>query len=148
MNKKVCIKISGLHGVEAMGDGECIEVINIGSYYKRNGKHYVRYEELSENGDTLAGNLIKITQNEVEIIARGTGDRGTHMVFTNGQKNMSYYSTPYGGMNMGVETYDLNVSEEKDVIRVDIHYGLEINLDYVTDCRVHIIIESVNETIE
>lgn len=145
MNRKVCIKISGLHGIDNVEDSECIEVINIGNYYKRNGKHYVRYEELAESGDTLAGNLIKITPNEVEIITRANGDRGSHMVFTNGQKNISYYSTPFGGMNMGIETYDLNVAEDKDTIKVEIHYGLEINLDYVTDCRVYITIESVNE---
>ena len=144
MNKKVCIKISGLHSAES-DDGTAsddnIEVINIGSYYKRNGKHYVKYEEPIEMSDKSNFNLLKISDNEVELIARGP--RSTHMVFTRGQKNMNFYQTPFGGLNLGVDTYELSVAESDDSIVVDIGYGLEVNLDYVNQCKVHI--ESLND---
>ncbi len=143
MNKKVCIKITGLHGMTETDDTEAIEVINIGNYYKRNGKHYVRYEEPMEKSTKVNTNLLKITPEEIELIAKGS--IGTHMVFTRGQKNMLYYETPFGGMNMGVDTYDLKVKERENHISADIKYGLEVNLDYVTDCKIHIDIESVNE---
>lgn len=141
MNKKVCIKISGLHGMDEMEDGDGIEVINIGSYYKRDGKHFVRYEEPLENASVVTVNLLKISDNEIELITKG--QTGSHMIFTIGKKSMTYYSTPFGGMNLGIDTYDVNVTESEDVITVDIEYGLEINLDYVADCRVHIEIESL-----
>ena len=141
MNKKVCIKIKGLHNIDPNESNDAIEVIHVGAYYKRNGKHYVRYEEPIEKSDKVSVNLLKMTDNEIELVARG--ETGTHMLFTRGQKNTMYYNTPFGGMNMGVDTYDLNVLETPDRIMADISYGLEINLDYVADCRVHIDIESI-----
>lgn len=143
MNRKVCIKISGLHSLEGTDEDDGIEVINIGSYYRRNGKHYVRYEEPIESTSAVNENLLKISDNEVELIAKG--HTGTHMVFTMGKKNMTYYSTPFGGMNIGIDTCMLNVNEEENLITVDIEYGLEVNLDYVADCRVHIEVESLGE---
>ena len=146
MNKKVSVKISGLHSAES-ADGtqsdDNIEVINIGSYYKRNGKHYVKYEEPVDMSDKSNSNLLKISNNEVELISRGI--RSTHMVFTRGQKNMNYYQTPFGSLNLWVDTYELSVSESDRKITVDIGYGLEVNLDYVNQCRVHIEIESLNQ---
>lgn len=146
MNKKVCIKISGLHSAESADGTESddnIEVINIGSYYKRNGKHYVKYEEPIEMSDKSNYNLLKISENEVELIAKGP--KSTHMVFTMGQKNMNYFSTPFGGLNLGVDTSELSVTESEDSIVVDIRYGLEVNLDYVNQCKVHIEIDSIDD---
>lgn len=140
MNKKVCIRIKGLHAMIGSNE-DAIEVINIGSYYKRNGKHYVKYEESIDESENTNSNILKISESEVELIAKGIA--GTHMVFTNGQKNLSYYSTPFGGMNMGIDTYSLNITEAEDKISADIRYGLEINLDHVSNCKVHIDIESV-----
>lgn len=141
MNKKVCVKITGLHGLESQEPDEKIEVINIGTYYKRNGKHYIRYEEPIERSDKVNNNLLKISLDEVELIAKG--DATTHMVFTKGEKNMTYYNTPFGGMNMSIDTYQLNVTESDVLISADIRYGLEINLDYITECKVHIDVESL-----
>ncbi|MBD5158337.1 MAG: DUF1934 domain-containing protein [Butyrivibrio sp.] len=143
MNKKVCIKISGLHSMEDTEADEAIEVINIGSYYRRGGKHYVRYEEPTENSSVVNVNLLKISDNEIELIAKGR--TGTHMIFTMGKKNMTYYSTPFGGMNIGIDTYDVNVNEEEKLITVDIYYGMELNLDYVAECHVHMEIESLED---
>ncbi|MCM1307446.1 MAG: DUF1934 domain-containing protein [Butyrivibrio sp.] len=143
MNKKVSIKISGLHSMEDADENETIEVINIGSYYKRSGKHYVRYEELTENSSVVNVNLLKISDNEIELIAKGR--TGTHMIFTMGKKNMTYYSTPFGGMNIGIDTYDVNVNEEENLITIDIYYGMELNLDYVAECHVHMEIESLDD---
>lgn len=143
MNKKVSIKIAGYHNIDADNDDEAIEVINIGTYCKRNGKHYIKYDEPSRHDGNCASNILKISDREIEIITKGAA--GNHMVFTMGQKNNTYYSTPYGAINMAIDTYDLNVSEEENTISVDIKYGLEMNLDYIAECSVNIEIESVAE---
>ena len=124
-------------------DNDTIEVINAGTYYKRNGKHYVKYEELVEGTDEITNTLLKITDNEVEFISKGA--TGSHMVFTRGQKNMNYYNTPFGGINLGVDTYDMNIDIREESIIVDLEYGLEVNLDFLSKCRVHIEIEFVDE---
>lgn len=142
MNKKVCVKIKGLHDTNSPEEDE-IEVIYIGSYYKRNGKHYVRYEEPVEGSSEVNQNTLKISPNEVELMSKGS--TGHHMLFSLGKKSTTYYETPYGGLNMGVDTYDLEVVEEDDSISIDIKYGLEINLDFMTQCRVCIKIESIGD---
>jgi uncharacterized beta-barrel protein YwiB (DUF1934 family) len=86
---------------------------------------------------------VKISADEVEIINKGQA--AYQMTFTSGRKNMTYYATPYGGINLGVDTYSLEVEETEDKISVDIRYGLEINLDYISQCRVGIEIESVED---
>lgn len=143
MNKKVCIKICGLHYADPSEEEDNIEVINIGTYGKRGGKHFVRYEEPVEYSDQVSVNLLKFNEQELELLSKGAS--GTHLIFTRGQKNLSYYDTPFGGMNMGIETYDLNVEESPLKISVDVAYGLEINLDYVSQCRLHIDIESIED---
>lgn len=144
MTKKVCVSIRGLHSQPGEEENDNIEVMNIGTYAKRNGKHWVRYEEMGDRGGELTASLIKFNEREMEILSKG--QTGTHLIFTQGQKNLSHYETPFGGMNMGVETYDLNVEETENHIGIDVRYGLEINLDYVTNCRVHIDIDSVEES--
>ena len=143
MNKKVCIKIKGLHSAGEQEDYDEIEVIYIGNYYKRNGKHYIKYDEPIENSTQINKNTLKVSPKEVELMVNGA--TGHHMVFTAGQKNMTYYPTPYGGINMGIDTYSLEIVEEDQRIHIDITYGLEINLDYVSQCRVSIAIESVED---
>lgn len=143
MNKKVCIRIKGLHSSDPTEQDDSIEVIYIGTYYKRNGKHYVKYEEPEESDRKPVSTIIKVGDNELEVMSMG--NEGTHMLFSNGQKNLSYYSTPFGGINVGLETYDMNIDEKENLIVVDIKYGLEINLEFVSDCNVHIEIESIEE---
>ena len=144
MNRKVCIKIKGLHD---MGDGSTdedgIEVIYVGTCYKRNGKYYVKYEGPREGTDEITENLLKISSNEIEITPKS--ETGTHMLFTRGQKNRIFYNTPFGPINISVDTYDLNVVEEEDGILAEIRYDLEINQDATLECTVSIDITSLED---
>ena len=143
MSRKASIKVSGLHTSDAYDEDENIEVISIGTYSKRNGTHFIKYDEQAANPEEINHNLIKIAPQQIEIITRGAGM--THMVFRIGEKVTSFYSTPFGGMNISVDTYDMNLTEEDNIIAVDISYGLEVNLDYVAECKVHIEIEMLEE---
>ena len=144
MNRKVCIKIKGLHD---MGDGSTdedgIEVIYVGTCYKRNGKYYVKYEGPREGTDEITENLLKISSNEIEITPKS--ETGTHMLFTRGQKNRIFYNTPFGPINISVDTYELNVVEEEDRILAEIRYDLEINQDATLECTVSIDITSLED---
>ena len=76
MTKDVLLSISGLHqdvtGIEAQGDepgSEPIEVIVPASYYEKNGKHYVIYDELVEGIPGTIKNKVRILDDQkVEII--------------------------------------------------------------------------------
>lgn len=143
MNKRVSVRITGLHSFAEEDDQDNIEVINFGSYYKKNGKHYVKYEEPLDKTGMGTSNILKVSEGEVELISKGAAN--THMMFCLGKKNINFYATPFGGMNVGVDTYEMHIEETEDRLAVSLKYGLEINLDYVATCNVNIVVESAGE---
>ena len=121
MTKDVLLSISGLHqdvtGIEAQGDepgSEPIEVIVPASYYEKNGKHYVIYDELVEGIPGTIKNKVRILDDQkVEIIKSGITN--THMVFEKDKINMTQYETPYGEMMIGVFTKDIQFEAQDEI---------------------------------
>ena len=59
MTKDILINISGLQ--MDVDPNDPIEMMTTGAYYLRNGKHYILYDELSEDNE-IVKNVIKIGQ--------------------------------------------------------------------------------------
>lgn len=139
MTKDVLLSISGMHmdmlSVMSDEENEPIEVVTPASYYQRNGKHYVIYDEVVEGMSGTIKNKIKINgDNSMEIMK--TGISNTHMVFEKNKKNLTYYQTPYGQMLVSVNTrsMEVNVTEENIGVRVD--YELDVNHEPLADCQI------------
>ena len=96
MEKDVLISIRGLQYLmdEESGEQEPVEVMTTGSYYKKNGHHFLIYDEATEGFDMMTHNMIKFTENALEVRKRGLID--VHMIFEEDKKNISFYHTPYG----------------------------------------------------
>ena len=98
MKKDVLISITGLHYGDWNADGEeaePIEVITPATYYLKNGKHYVIYDEVAEGMPGSVRNTVKITGDSMfEVTKSGRG--GSRMVFEKDKMNMTNYQTPYG----------------------------------------------------
>ena len=139
MTKDVLVSISGLHQ-DAISDlpdeeNEPIEVVTPASYYCRNGKHYVIYDELMEGTPGVTKNQIKISgDNSLEIIKRGLSN--SHMVFEKNRKNLTYYQTPYGQMLVGVSTKNMEVKVTEKNIDVSLDYELDVNHEPMADCTI------------
>lgn len=138
MKKDVLVSISGLQ--YEIDKEEAVEVISVGEYYKRNGKHFVVYEEILEEMDGITNCTIKIAEKQVDIIKRGASN--VHMVFEENTKNTTYYQTPYGELQVGIYTTQIKVTEEEDRITAEINYGLDINYAFISDCRIELRISS------
>ena len=54
----------------AEGEAEPVEVITVGDYYQKNGKHYVLYEEVNEGFDLLIED-IAVTDRSFQISMGG-----------------------------------------------------------------------------
>lgn len=139
MTKDVLVSISGLHmdTLSGMlnGDEEAIEVLTPGSYYCKNGKHYVIYDEVMEGMHGTIKNRIKITGTDsVEIMK--TGLSNTHMVFEKNKKNITYYQTPFGQMLIGVKTRNMEINVTEENIDVSVDYELDINYEPLADCKI------------
>ena len=84
MKKDVLVSISGLHTdmMNPSDEQEPIEVIVPASYYYKNGKHYVMYEEPVEGSlQDVIKNRIKITGEDLLEISK-TGATNAHMIYS------------------------------------------------------------------
>lgn len=142
MTKEVLVSIAGLQ-YEYEGEG-AIELISTGEYYYRNNKHYVLYDEIIENQeDDITSTVkctLKLSENQVEVIKKGPA--AVHMIFELGQNHMTYYSTPYGDLMIGITTNSIKIEESEDAIEVELTYGLDMNYQFVSDCNLTIKIKA------
>ena len=132
MDKEVLIHVSGLQTIDAEGEQEPIEIVVPGEYYFRNGSHYLRYEEIMEDFVEPTINYIKISPKGMEVRKKGVVN--VHMVFEQGKKNMTYYTTPYGTIEMGIAATNLNLEEGDSSLNMKVDYALDMNQEHVADC--------------
>ncbi len=132
MTRDVLISISGSRISE--NGPEQVEMITTGDYFGKNGKHYVIYEEIPEDGSGRIRNTIRIRPDSLDIIKNGAVS--THMVFEKDKKNLACYLTPFGQMMVGIRTVDIRLQETEDLLKADVEYALDINYEHVSDCSI------------
>ena len=132
MEKEVLIHVRGLQMMDEQGDQEPIEIVVPGEYYYRNGSHYLRYEEIFDDATKPTINYIKLSSTGMEV--RKTGLVNVHMVFEQGKKNMTYYTTPYGTLQMGIAATNIELTEGEDHLQMKVDYSLDMNEEQVADC--------------
>lgn len=145
MTKEVLIAVKGLQFGEE-DDSEELESITNGTYYKKNGSHYVLYEEVSEGFEEISRNMLKFKEHELSLTKKGLCN--VQMIFEKNRKNMSNYQTPYGDIMIGIDTKDVVLEETEDKIHVLVEYVLEVNYQYFADCKIDILIRSKDQDIE
>ena len=142
MNKDVLIHVRGLQMMNVGDDQEPIEIIVPGQYYFRNGSHYLRYEEILDEGAKPTVNYIKMSTKGMEV--RKQGLVNVHMVFEQGKKNMTYYTTPYGTLEMGIAATGMELEETEDGINMTVDYSLDMNEEHVADCCLSVTAQSAD----
>ena len=83
-------------------------------------------------------NIIKFRERELNLTKRGLVN--VYMVFEENKKNMTNYLTPYGGILIGLDTSKVSFTESEKEIRVDVDYALEVNYEYLADCKIEMYI--------
>lgn len=139
MTKEVLLTISGLHYEAEPGETdpegeEPIEVITPATYYMKNGKHYVVYDEVVEGIPGTIKNMVRISEGYLEISKSGLAN--TRMVFEEDKIHMTPYETPYGELMVGVYTTKMQVDVAEADIDVRVSYALDINSEKVADCNI------------
>lgn len=133
MTKDVLVSISGLQFAEER-ENEPVEIITAADYYKKNGKHYVIYDEVMEGFDGTTRNVIKLGEQSLDITKRG--NTNVHMMFEKNKKNVTYYYTPYGSLLIGIDATKIDVTETESNIEVQVEYALEVNYQHMADCSI------------
>lgn len=132
MTKEVLISISG---IQMSGEEEDdIEMVTIGDYYRKNGKHYIIYDEIPEGETEVIKNTIKVGPDVMDIIKKGSVS--THMTFKKNERNSTCYATTMGDLMIGICTNQVQVEENDDLLRVAVEYSLDINYEHVSECNI------------
>ena len=139
MTKDVLVSIRGLQFIEGMNN-EPVEMITPGSYYKKNGKHYILYDEVMEGIAEPTKNIVKVGERCLDITKRGAVN--VHMMFEQDKKNVTYYCTPYGNLLIGIEATNIVVEESEQDLCVEVDYGLEVNYEHMADCAIEMKIKN------
>ncbi|MGI6094869.1 MAG: DUF1934 domain-containing protein [Lachnospiraceae bacterium] len=137
MTKQVLISIRGMQLLpDSIEMEEPVEIVTAGEYYFQNGRHFIKYEEMIEGFDETTQNMIKVKPDGVEVRKKGVAN--VHMVFEENKKNLTYYQTPYGVLQMGISATKVDVSESEENLDISVDYALEVNDEHVADCNIMI----------
>lgn len=140
MTKDVLISLRGLQFDQSDSDAEAIETIMPGSYYEKNERHYVLFDEVMEGLPEPVKNRIKFGGHTLELTRSGAVN--VHMIFEENRKNMTSYHTPYGNILIGIDTKKIHITQESDRIVVNVDYALDVNYEYLADCQIVLDIKS------
>ncbi len=135
MTKEVLLTLKGLQ-YEAGEDNQAIETITPAEYYRKDGNHYIIYDEVSEGLEEAIENRIKFREDYLEVTKKGTVN--VHMVFEEKKKNITNYATPYGEIIVGVDTGTVKMTEEEEHIMVQVEYSLDVNYIHMANCKISV----------
>ena len=140
MTKEVLVSISGLQmAVNEMesNDDDPIEILSPGTYYFKEGTHYIFFEEVAEGVPGVTKTQIRLKGKEsLEVMKKGAFQM--HMVFEKDKNNRCYYQTPFGQLNLGICTSEIVVEETEDNINIRAEYGLDVNYEPLAECTIRI----------
>ena len=123
MTKDILVRV---RGVQTIGEEEdTVEMITPGTYYVKNGKQYLIYDESLDETGTPTHNTVKVMENRIEVMKRGLVE--SHM--------------------MGITTSLLEVEEDEESILLRIKYSMEMNGEYAFDCSTEILASSKKDEV-
>lgn len=138
MTKDVLVTVKGLQIGEDHDDS--MEIVCNGTYYFRNGKHYIKYEEIMEESMSSIWNTLKISNGSeglrVEVKKKGAIE--TTLIFEEGQSHISCYETEYGSFMLGFHASHISVENEENKINIHIDYAMEMNYEHLSDNQIDI----------
>ena len=146
MTEDILISVRGLHTLDIEQEEEEtdeLEMTMSGKYYFRNGKHYVLFEETDEESQSVVKNRFKLSEDRLEISKKGVIN--ATMTFQRGEKSSSWYGTPVGDVQLGIEVTDMQLMEGEDEIEMNVAYALEMNSEHVSDSRIRLRIMERNK---
>ncbi len=144
MMKEVWITIRSLQNVGA-DEQEPTELVSAGTYYNRNGKHYVLYDTAEEDFALPTANMVKIGPDSVELTRKGS--QAVRMVFRQGIRTLTEYPTSCGSLLLGITTCSIQIGEAanqvcgtagqiretEEQINVRMEYTLDADGDRIAD---------------
>lgn len=122
MKKKAIITVVSK---QAATDDSAIEVVTPGEYYREEDCYFAVYDESKLSGMEGTKTTLKISPNDFLLTRVGTTN--AEMKFRKNSNEISMYDTPYGMLELKLETKDLKVNLDDEGGEVEIKYNLAIS---------------------
>lgn len=123
MKNNARIKVIGIQN--DMAEDESIELHTIGSWYTKNNKNYIIYNdtEILDSSETHT----RVTYDNQTVSIIRSGGTNTHLLFENGIRHIIPYETPFGLFEMVSTTKSIEVKEDETSLDLKVTYHLELN---------------------
>ncbi|MFT5873114.1 MAG: uncharacterized beta-barrel protein YwiB (DUF1934 family) [Clostridium sp.] len=105
-------------------DGDSIEVVTPGKFYKEENCYYAIYEETEISGMKGTTTTLKIDEENFTLIRTGTTN--TEMKFKKYERDLTLYNTPHGALDLTVDTRELKMNVDNNGGDVFIDYDMII----------------------
>ncbi|MEE0954565.1 MAG: DUF1934 domain-containing protein [Eubacterium sp.] len=125
MNREVKIKVTGW---QTAPDGSLAEPIvreADGLYYLKNHRHYLIYDEIAEEGGVRADTHCVMKFTPLELSVKRTGPVNAELNFHKDRQTKAYYETPFGNIEMEIESGLFHLEEEAKRICFGLDYTLK-----------------------
>lgn len=125
MEKPVIISIRGVQSLEP-GEEDVMELVTQGVLRQEEGEGFsLSYLESELTGLEGTTTTFRIAPDRITLRREGT--LNSDMIFQEGQKHVSLYETPYGGLMLGVNTHRAKADLGTAGGRLSIRYALEVD---------------------
>jgi uncharacterized beta-barrel protein YwiB (DUF1934 family) len=136
MTKGVLLTITGL---QADSGENPVSICAPAVYHLKDGKHFLQYEERSEEQKAPSENTLKISPNEVVLTRKGP--KRSQMIFDLRGTTRCDHETPYGSFALEIKTKSIEIEEATDKIIIRLEYSLLTNEDLLSENKLSITIE-------
>lgn len=137
MTKEVLIHMKGTQFLpDSQQSEEPLELITTGEYYYRNHTHFLLYDEVMDGFTEPTHNLVKLRPGTMEVRKKGVVN--VQMIFEKDKKNIAFYRTPFGTMEMEISAMRVDMKETEDWMEIYAKYALGVNGSTVADCVMEI----------
>ena len=121
MKKKAIISVKS---VQNNNDKECIEVVTPGELHVKKSGFEAWYDETEISG--MKGTKTKLYINNDYIKLNREGTTTTQMEFKKEESSVSLYNTPYGMLELRIDTNDIKIDMSDNGGDVTINYDLSV----------------------
>lgn len=121
MNKEAVISIISNSSIESE---EMIEVISPGYFEQVEDGYKATYEETEISG--MKGTTTTLTIKDKEVVLEREGTTSTKMVFNEKEDSVCLYNTPYGMLEIEINTKNLELNINDDGGDLNIEYEMTV----------------------
>ena len=131
MKKSVKIVIESRQSIPG-GDALPVFVKTEGTWYEKNGSHFLLFEETGEDG-AVTKSRVRIRPEQFDI--KKCGEAAAHLFFEAGRKHETIYKTPFGDLTVSIHTHRVDTQISEDSLKVLLTYRISYGGGEEADCR-------------